>query len=983
MSQQRTRQRVSSSASSPLARRKLSVRNLQAHQRAHTYTARTPRTASRSPDSARVLVPLYPNPRRIPTRQSSMAKAFALEEPPVRIGGKRKREGPANENHAQGRSTRGDGRTKRRKALNGGRMEFSSDEDELSSMDVDDHPAWSISDGSDTEQEEEEQSSDDYLIHSATTSELQRLRKNDLVRLYHAAGLSEDAESLTRQDIIGAIISARDDDDALGPPSSPPRDGLSDCSSDDGGNAAADEDDDDVLPEVRASPMYLRRRATYQGLDSNAFRKKPKTAARSMSMGNVLPTLNVGTTRSRSRGSGGSSNGSAGPRRRTTSRGSTSSQPYRPRTRKTSNNVVEPMTPVAMSRSKNKSVEFSELPKTPSAGRSKSKQIEEESDLTELDELEDQIANPSPRRLRSKDKENPDERRITPMRKAKGKIKTLREEDSDLTDSDGELPAIQAEEQAETEEVDELMTAPVSSTSTLTPPQSARRLKRSPMKKRLRSRQPSVEEQPDDGDDELTDLEEESVDGDHALDMPTPRKLRNGKVVGEEADDEIEEVEEEAGNVSEETIGESSDDESTLSEEVEEEEEEEAMEDDIDLTAATTKSLTRLRKDDLVRLCESRDIDVSGTKPQLAEALVKWRDTHLIDPSPSSSGTVRPPSTIKRRPGLRNRSDGGSISPPVLERSHRVHLDEPKTPPLSPSNDKQPEPELELDLEALGLNDREIPPDKITKLEKIGSGGFKDVYIGKWGKRKVAISEFRGQLTEMDIKELKLLGGFNHENIVRFFGVSIPENSRETPVMIISELCTNGDLFDYIRNVDAPPLHRILRIMLSVAKGLEYLHLRKPSVIHRDCKSSNILITRDGSAKIADFGLAKVKQSTRSMVRSLVGTVNWQAPELWHAHPKYNHKVDVFSCALVYWEMMQWHLPKSKRKYPWEGMNEHAIYEAVGSKRQRPSVAGLRKQYCPEIVDLMERMWAQEPNERPTMSQVVTEVESILKQYKR
>ena len=59
-----------------------------------------------------------------------------------------------------------------------------------------------------------------------------------------------------------------------------------------------------------------------------------------------------------------------------------------------------------------------------------------------------------------------------------------------------------------------------------------------------------------------------------------------------------------------------------------------------------------------------------------------------------------------------------------------------------------PEPELELDLEALGLNDREIPPDKITKLEKIGSGGFKDVYIGKWGKRKVAISEFREQLTE-------------------------------------------------------------------------------------------------------------------------------------------------------------------------------------------------------------------------------------------
>lgn len=121
--------------------------------------------------------------------------------------------------------------------------------------------------------------------------------------------------------------------------------------------------------------------------------------------------------------------------------------------------------------------------------------------------------------------------------------------------------------------------------------------------------------------------------------------------------------------------------------------------------------------------------------------------------------------------------------------------------------------------------------------------------------------------------------------------------------------------------------------MLDIARGLEYLHQRKPSIIHRDCKSSNILITSKGIAKITDFGLAKVKQSTRSMVRSLVGTVNWQAPELWHPHPKYNHKVDVFSCAMVYWEMLQWHIPN--KKFPWEGMNEHAIYDLVGAKRHR------------------------------------------------
>lgn len=151
--------------------------------------------------------------------------------------------------------------------------------------------------------------------------------------------------------------------------------------------------------------------------------------------------------------------------------------------------------------------------------------------------------------------------------------------------------------------------------------------------------------------------------------------------------------------------------------------------------------------------------------------------------------------------------------------------------------------------------------------------------------------------------------------------------------MIVSELCENGDLFDYIRNVPAPPLKTVLKIALDIARGLEYLHTRQPSVIHRDCKSSNILITARGSAKIADFGLAKVKQTARSMVRSLVGTVNWQAPELWHPTPKYNHKVDVFAAGVVFWEMLQWHV--KEKKYPWEGMNEHAIYDAVGAKKQR------------------------------------------------
>jgi len=59
-------------------------------------------------------------------------------------------------------------------------------------------------------------------------------------------------------------------------------------------------------------------------------------------------------------------------------------------------------------------------------------------------------------------------------------------------------------------------------------------------------------------------------------------------------------------------------------------------------------------------------------------------------------------------------------------------------------------------------------------------------------------------------------------------------------------------------------------------------------------------------------------------------------------------------------------------------MNEHAIYDTVGTKRQRPLVSGLRKQWCPEIVDLLERMWAQDHQDRPTMTEVVDALEEMV-----
>ena len=103
---------------------------------------------------------------------------------------------------------------------------------------------------------------DEHLLTSATPNQLSRLRKHALIRLYGLTGLSDDAELMTKSDIISAIIAARDDFAEL-PPSSPPgqADGNSSEYSSGDGDIAEDEQTD-VGPDVNGSAPNLRRRAT-------------------------------------------------------------------------------------------------------------------------------------------------------------------------------------------------------------------------------------------------------------------------------------------------------------------------------------------------------------------------------------------------------------------------------------------------------------------------------------------------------------------------------------------------------------------------------------------------------------------------------------------------------------------------------------------------------------------------------------------------
>ena len=93
-----------------------------------------------------------------------------------------------------------------------------------------------------------------------------------------------------------------------------------------------------------------------------------------------------------------------------------------------------------------------------------------------------------------------------------------------------------------------------------------------------------------------------------------------------------------------------------------------------------------------------------------------------------------------------------------------------------------------------------------------------------------------------------------------------------------------------------------IRILIDIGNGMNYLHQFKPQIIHRDLKSDNILLFSDWTAKVTDFGLSKLKETSsrfKSSTNHLVGTVNWMAPEMFDDDLAKTDKVDVYRYSFI------------------------------------------------------------------------------------
>ncbi|ONI31247.1 hypothetical protein PRUPE_1G301200 [Prunus persica] len=189
----------------------------------------------------------------------------------------------------------------------------------------------------------------------------------------------------------------------------------------------------------------------------------------------------------------------------------------------------------------------------------------------------------------------------------------------------------------------------------------------------------------------------------------------------------------------------------------------------------------------------------------------------------------------------------------------------------------------------------------------LGEGGFGSVYKGCLPDgREVAVKQLKigGGQGEREFKaEVEIISRIHHRHLVSLVGYCISENRR----LLVYEYVANDTLYFHLHGEGRPVLEWATRVKVAAgaARGIAYLHEDcHPRVIHRDIKSSNILLDNNFEARVSDFGLAKLALDANTHISTRVmGTFGYVAPE-YASSGKLTEKSDVYSYGVVLLELI-------------------------------------------------------------------------------
>ncbi|KAL5981663.1 hypothetical protein ACLOJK_015726 [Asimina triloba] len=306
------------------------------------------------------------------------------------------------------------------------------------------------------------------------------------------------------------------------------------------------------------------------------------------------------------------------------------------------------------------------------------------------------------------------------------------------------------------------------------------------------------------------------------------------------------------------------------------------------------------------------------------------------------------------------------------------------------------------------LRDLELATDRFAKENVLGEGGYGVVYRGQLiNGSPVAVKRILNNLGQAEKEfrvEVEAIGHVRHKNLVRLLGYCVEgthrcktlmpflrhmslfymELSQKNSRMLVYEYVNNGNLEQWLHGCQHGYLtwKARLKVLIGTAKALAYLHEAiEPKVVHRDIKSSNILIDDDFNAKVSDFGLAKLLGAGKTHITTRVmGTFGYVAPEYANTG-LLNEKSDIYSFGVLLLEAITGRDPVDYTRPAQEVNLVDWLKMMVGSRRSeevvdpnietKPSTRALKRALLTAL-----RCVDPDSDKRPKMGQVVRMLES-------